>query len=262
MVDHNQTSKDPAKTTPEAFNEFEDARKNQGTGKYPNYWIRKTRSGHVFIFDDSKGSEQITLQHRGGSLIQFMADGAVKHVAHNGLQTIVFGENRITVSGAHDITVKGDASLKVHGNYNATVNGDANFTTKGAFNITSKSMNMAISEQMDVAAGSKMEKIRNSSVTQVHGAIVRTSKYGFTAASIGDAMALGAKTDVGIQSGAQTVIESGGNMSLKSSGQIAQDATNKIYLNSSKAQTVDQVVSMNAVPPPELQPEGSDSAFS
>ena len=247
-----KSRKEDAKTTPKDWGEYDDARKNKQSGQYPNYWVRKTRSGHTLIFDDSQGGEHITLQHRSGSMTQFMPDGAVKHVSHNGQQNIVFGEHRIWVSGAHDISIEGDASIKCKGNYNATVDGDMNFTAKGGFNITAKSMNQTISEQLDIAAGSKMEKIKNSSVTQVHGAITMTSKYGFTAASTGDSMALGAASDVAMKSGGQTVLQSGGQMSMKSGGNIAQDGS-KIYLNSGESKAVADVLNMQDVPAPETQ---------
>jgi hypothetical protein len=247
-----KSRKEDAKKTPKSWGEYDDARKNKKSGQYPNYWVRKTRSGHTLIFDDSDGGEHITLQHRSGSMTQFMPDGAVKHVSHNGNQNIVFGENRIWVSGAQDITVEGDASMKCKGSYNATIDGDANFAVKGGFNITAKSMNQTISEQLDVAAGSKMEKIQNSSVSQVHGAITMTSKHGFTAASTGGSMALGAASDVAMKSGGQTVVQSGGNMSMKSGGNIAQDGS-KIYLNSGESKAVADVLNMQAVPAPSKQ---------
>jgi hypothetical protein len=257
MADREDTSKDDAKKTPPDWGEFEDARKNKKSGKYPNVWTRKTRSGHVLIFDDSEGGEHITLQHRGGPKLQFLSDGAGKLVVHNGMQTIVFGENRIWVSGAQDITVEGDASIKCKGNYNATIDGDANFTAKGAFNITAKSMNQTISENYDIAAGSKMEKIQNSSVSQVHGALTMSSKYGFTAVSTGDAVAIGAATDVAIASASQTVIQSGGQTSIKASGTLAMDSGSQIRIQSGDSKAVGEVLNMKAVPAPAKQPSGT-----
>lgn len=248
MVDRTSSSKDPAKTTPNKWNQVDDARKNSGAGTYPNFWVRKTRSGHSIIMDDSKGAEHITIQHRGGSMIQMMPDGAVQYVSHNGQQNIVFGENRIWVSGAHDITVEGDASIKCKGNYNATVEGDMNFTSKGAFNVTAKSMNQTISDQIDIAAGSKTEKIRNSSVTQVHGQLTMISKYGFTAASTGDSVAIGGAKDVAIKSGGQTVLQSGGQTSVQAGGDLATDATGMTYFQSGKSKSVSEVLNMQQVP--------------
>ena len=78
------SSKDRKDKTPPKWNGPKDARQNKEAGTYPNYWAQRTRAGHVFIMDDSKLGEHITLQHRGGSMIQFMPDGAVQSISHNG----------------------------------------------------------------------------------------------------------------------------------------------------------------------------------
>lgn len=66
MADREQSRKDPLSTTPDEWNQYKDAREGQNSGEYPNYWVRKTRSGHTMIFDDSKGSEHVTIQHQIG----------------------------------------------------------------------------------------------------------------------------------------------------------------------------------------------------
>jgi len=235
------TNNDGGKTPPK-WDGPEDARKKKGAGKYPNYQVRKTRSGHTIIFDDSKDNESVTIQHRGGSMMQFMPDGGVQVVSHNGQYNIVFGENRMKITGASDITVDGDASFKVKGNYNVTCDGDANITTKGDFNLTAKNFNQTVAEHLDVAAGSKTEKVKGSSVSQVHGVAVMTSEQSMTVASTGDSLALGGSADVAIKSGAQTVLEAGGDMSVVSAGTLAHQGT-EVHLNTpGKAKTVKQVL--------------------
>ncbi len=257
MVDRKTSSKDTAKETPKKWDQFEDARKNPKSGKYPNVWTRKTRSGHVLTMDDSEGGEHMTMQHRSGSMLQFLPDGGVMIVSHNGQQQVVLGENRMWVSGAHDITVEGDASIKVKGSYNATVDGDFNVAAKGAFNITAKSMNQVISEQFDLVAGSKTEKINGSSVSQVHGALSMSSKYGFTAVSTGDSVAIGGASEVAIRSGGQTAIQSGGQTSIKAGGSVAMDGS-QIHLNSGESKAVAEVLNMKAAPAASKQP-GSET---
>ena len=105
---------DKRKETPESVQFGGDIRKEEGSGKLGLATVTKTKSGHSFIMDDSEGNESVTLQHRSGSAVQMMPDGAVHITAHNSLYTVVFGENRMTVTGAHDITVKGDCSLRVY----------------------------------------------------------------------------------------------------------------------------------------------------
>jgi len=251
------SSTDDAKKTPKKWSQNKDARKDKKAGQYASHTTWKTRSGHTLIFDDSEGAEAITIQHRGGSAMQFMPDGSVVHTSHNGQQNIVFGENRIWVSGAQDITVEGDASIKCKGNYNATIDGDANFSAKGAFNITAKSMNQTISENFDLAAGSKMEKIKGSSISQVHGALSMKSQYGFTMASTGDGVAIGGATSVALKSGGETAIQSGGQTSIQSGGDFAVDSGSFIELQGGKSKTVAQVNNMKAVPTSTKQPKGT-----
>ena len=131
--------------TPEKWDSPKDAREKGG--EYPNYWVRKTRSGHVLMFDDTKENEHITLQHRSGSMIQLMPDGGFQIVSHNGRYDVTFGENRIKVTGAQDVTVDGDASYKTKGNYTATTYGDPATTIKGKQTGTAKNKSTTIAEQ-------------------------------------------------------------------------------------------------------------------
>ena len=149
-----RSTDDTFSTTPETMNFFKDARDMEGAGKYPNYWTHKTRSGHVFMLDDSKGAEHVTLQHRTGSMIQFMPDGAVQFTSHNGEYNMVFGAKRVKITGAYDITVEKAASLRVEGgDYNVTVpNGSVNYTIGKNFNIIT-------GENFNVHHGKKFEKI-------------------------------------------------------------------------------------------------------
>ena len=71
-----------------------EARVAESTGKYPDYFSWKTRSGHSFQLDDTMGQETVTLQHRSGTAIQMASDGTLTITAHNGRYDIVFGEDR------------------------------------------------------------------------------------------------------------------------------------------------------------------------
>ena len=141
---------------------------------YPNYWIRKTRSGHVFMLDDSKDKEQITLQHRSGSMLQFMPDGAVQSVVNRGRFDTTFGEHRSKVTGATDLTTK-SRSARVEENDNTTVIG--NSTT--AINqhqavIVGKTMAMAAGER--IAFGAQTVGIKGTAVAMEGSKISMKSK--------------------------------------------------------------------------------------
>ena len=135
---------DPKDKTPPKWTGPEDARSKKGAGTYPNYYTMRTRSGHVFTMDDSEENESVTLQHRGGSMVQFMPDGAVHFVSQNGQYNFVFGENRVMITGAYDVTVKGGGSLRVDGDYNTTVMGNHNMTVNGDYNMQARNFNAQV----------------------------------------------------------------------------------------------------------------------
>lgn len=165
------------RATPEKdWNGPKDIRGEKEAGDYPNYWSHKTRSGHSFIMDDSDGKESVTLQHRNGTAVQMMPNGAMHLVSHNGQYNIVFGEHRMTISGAQDITVKGDASMRVYGDYNLTVHGNMNTTITGDYNMTAKNRNQMIRGNMDTIAKNKTEKLAGNKTTTVHGSRADVTK--------------------------------------------------------------------------------------
>jgi hypothetical protein len=168
------------KTTPRKMTFDKDARGMGGGGQYPNYWSHKTRSGHSFIMDDSKGNETITIQHRSGSAIQFRPDGGVHYTTHNGKYEVIFGEDRVTVSGAQDITVKGDASFRVYGNHNVTAQKDYNLTVMGDFNVTAKNMNQSIRGNWDVETKNINHRAEGSGTYNYLGAASITTKGNLT----------------------------------------------------------------------------------
>jgi hypothetical protein len=217
-------STDPADVTPKTITGHIDARHEKESGVDGNHYTRKTRSGHVFTLDDSKGGEHVTLQHRGGSMIQFRPDNSVQFVSHNGQYNFVFGENRIKITGAYDIVVEGDASLKVDGDYNVTVKGDVNLSAGKDFNITAQNFNQKIRGDVDVVGQNRTEKMEGNISQTAKGAQMIASKFGMSIGSSDDALALGGKTQVGIQSGGELMTKSKGKTSILSDDAIAAES--------------------------------------
>lgn len=215
MAEKTQTSQLPRDKTPNSWDSPPDSREKGS--EYPNYWVRKTRSGHVFMLDDTKENEHITLQHRSGTMIQLMPDGGFQIVSHKGRYDVTYGENRIKVTGSQDTTVDGDHSTKVKGNQNSTVYGDQVSSIRGHSVMTAKSENKVIAEHSDSVVGTKTEKINNNATTQTMGSSTSLSKFGMTIGSTEDSLAMGAKNQVGMKSGQQTIMESGGKFSLTGS---------------------------------------------
>jgi len=212
-------NKNPGKETPQKWTSLEDSRNVKQAGQYPNYRIEKTRSGHTMIFDDSKGAESITIQHRGGSAIQFNANGGVQITSHNGLYNVVFGEKRMVVTGAHDITVKGDGSFRVYGNYNKTIHGDINYAATGDFNVTARNLNRNIRGNIDTQAQNETKKLEGSATLQTQGSISHVSEKSAALISRGD------QVHVGGASGANFSVTKEGNMTFNNEkGNIHMEA--------------------------------------
>lgn len=194
------SNENPGKETPEKFTKPAGVGGSEGSGKYPNYWSYKSRSGHSLVFDDSKGEESISLQHRSGSAIQMMPDGALHITAHNSKYTATFGEDRLIISGAHDIVVKGDASLRVYGDYNVTCHKDYNLTVNGNFNMIAKNHNRHVRGNIDTKAKSENKKLEGSSTMTAQGAIAHTAKGSATIASL-DQLHVGGSKGINMQVG-------------------------------------------------------------
>lgn len=251
-----KSSNQPKDKTPSSIDFLKDARTEKGAGTYPNYYTFRTRSGHVLTMDDSEDHESVTLQHRGGSMLQFMPDGAVQFVAQNGQYTVVFGENRIYVTGAQDVIVKGDCSLRVDGDYNATVMGNYNVAVDGDFNLNAKNMNAQIRGDVDLNAKNLNAEVEGSSSITSHGTTTFISDGGLALSSESESIALRAGKDVGLKAaGGAMMIESQGKMSLKSGGNIAADGT-YIDLNSGEADSAVVVIPKSTDPNPKNPNEG------
>lgn len=247
MADESMKSKTPPK-----WNGKKDGRDLPGAMKWPNYTSTRTRSGHTFTLDDSDGAETVTLQHRSGSMVQFLPDGAVQFVSHNGQYTFVFGENRVVITGANDVTIKGDCSMLVQGNYNTTVYGNQNMTVHGDMNITAKNMNTVVRGNMDTSAKNMTTKIEGSTQISTEGVTTIDSDGGLSMSSSSAPVSILGQGDVGIgttgklylHSGGQTNILSDDEIRMTSSGQfsikagggpVAVDGGKEIHLNSGKS---------------------------
>jgi hypothetical protein len=251
MAEKDSASGTDRGTTPEKWDSPPDAREKGG--EYPNYWVRKTRSGHTFMFDDTKENEHITLQHRSGTMIQLMPDGGFQIVSHKGRYDVTFGENRIKVTGAQDTTVDGDVSIKAKKNYNATIYGDKSDTVRGKSVETAKSKSTTIAEQHDQVVGWETKKVNNSSTEQVLGAKTLVSQYGMTVGSKGDSTAIGAQKQLGLKGVTGVAIESDGPINVKTEGgNLNIDAT-RIYLNSGQSQKATELTVMDQAPQPQTE---------
>lgn len=229
-----KSTNNPKETSPDKWDGPKDARTQSGAGKYPYYQTTRTRSGHVITLDDSEENESITIQHRGGSMVQFMPDGAVQFVSQNGQYTFVFGENRVEIHGAYDVTVHGTSTMRVDGDFDTTIMGNHNVTVNGDYNLNAKNFNGQIRGNMDLNAKNMTAQIEGSASISAHGIAAIKGDGGVAIASTSQGVGIKAATDVAIKAGSSAMIQSGGKTSIKAGGDIAADGS-KIQLNSGES---------------------------
>lgn len=222
----------PVGQTPKAWKTPPDARETGG--EYPNYYIKKTSSGHVFMMDDTNGSEHVTLQHRGGSMIQFTPDGKITFIAQNGQYNVVFGENRMLITGAYDVTVEGSGSLSVDKDYDVTVKGNYNMVVHGDMNMTVNNLNQTIRGNMDMTAKDTTMKMEGSTSISSHGITAIGGDAGLALTSTGDSVAMGAAKNVAIKAKVDVMLQSSGATHVKAAGAMNLQTSAKLSLKGSK----------------------------
>lgn len=237
------TAKRPADKTPPKYDMPDDARALEGSGQYSCHWVRKTRSGHILKFDDSKDHECITIQHRSGAMIQFMPDGAVQYVSHNGQQNIVFGENSILVTGAQDTTVRKDSSTVVHGEVNTTVHGAMHTAVGKAMVTVAESNSAQFTKHNDVKSESQATKVTKNGSAEYGGSFTMTSDGGMSLAANESGLTLYGKTGCGFQGDSGVCMQSQAAVNVIGLGGVNIDGFGgEIRLNSGSAKSVAQVV--------------------
>jgi hypothetical protein len=238
-----ETSSEQRDKTPVSWNGPDDARNDET--EFPNYDVEKTRSGHNIVYNDTKGKESMTWQHRTGSMLQFLPDGAIQLVAHKGQYNMVFGESRTKITGAQDTTVDGDVSIKAKKDYNSTVYGNQTSSIKGESTISAKTENKTIAEQAHMAAGEMTTKTRSGFSVQAGGGAVMVSKGGMAIGSTSDAVAIGGAGGIGMKSGKGISFESQGQMSISTQGNMVAIDGAVIHINSGKSQPASSETNMS-----------------
>lgn len=211
--------------TPESWDGPEDARTLPGAGKYPNYYSHKTRSGHVIMMDDSDGAEHVTIQHRGGTMIQIGPTGTLNITSHDGQYNIVFGENRMLVTGAHDISVQGDASLRVDGDYDVHVNGNISFNAQGDLNMSAKNVNTVARGNIDTQGKNRSEKIEGSIRQEAQGGQTIQAATGMTIGVTSGNLAI-------FSLGLMSIVSKTGNLLMKAAGVLGLKSTSTVGIES------------------------------
>ena len=104
--------------------------------EYPYNHVRESESGHVEEFDDTPGSERISLWHKAGTFDEVAPDGTKVTKVVKDRYSITAGDDRVLIKGNCYITVQGNASLYILGNSEIEVEGNVKETIHGNYEMT------------------------------------------------------------------------------------------------------------------------------
>lgn len=212
-------------------------------GVYPYSKVYESESGHLMIFDDSPGYENVSLYHRKGSFIDFDANGTAVHkivgdgyviMDRNGFITIE-GQCAVHIGGNANIMVEGNTDLQVNGrttaNFHSTVDigcaADVNWAVGGNFNLT------VGGDCSTVISGKNTSTITGASSTYVTGEIQIDGGAGFAIQSV-NATTIKTPATINLNSGGEfsvkadsaIKIQSASVVNVKSGGTIKLDGSN------------------------------------
>jgi hypothetical protein len=221
--------------TPQSHDESKDTNKE---GHNHNYFLWQTRSGNIPLrIDDTKGNESISVEHRSGSKMSFLADGSTKFVSQYGRVDVTYGQHRSIVTGAHDATYRGQSSRRTMGDHRETNENNVESVTNGkAVVAVGESYNMTVGEGFDLAAEKVTMKAGEGLTFEGgNGPISVTGKGGVGLLSTGSSVLIGSKTDsVGIKAAA-TVAVQGDEVHVTGGGATLVMKGGKVYINSGSA---------------------------
>lgn len=95
----------------EIESEGDEVRDEQKRTIYPYNKVFQTESGHFVEFDDTYGSERISINHRLGSFVEFHPTGDVVHKVAGDLHYSVIRDKHVHVNGYAEVTI--DKALKI-----------------------------------------------------------------------------------------------------------------------------------------------------
>lgn len=199
-------------------------------GMYPYSKVYETESGHLMVFDDSPGHENISFYHRKGSFIDIDANGTVVHKIVGDGYLILDRNGFITIEGQCNIRVGGSANVLVEGSADIEVNGATTAMFHSNVDIgCAADVNWAIGGDLKLDVGGNVTTTIGGNATTVIGG---TSFYQATGA-------------MKIDSGTSIMCQAKENVSLKTAGAINFNSTGEFNLKSDSAIKLQTSSTMN-----------------
>lgn len=153
---------------------------------YPYNQSMETESGHSLEFDDTVGSERITIAHRSGSFAEWYPTGSkVEEVVKNNYK-IVMSDDHIHIMGHAFVTVDSDVYIRANGNVfvecgndlDMRVSGTMNLSVKEGLNIKAQSLNVDIAEDSALVTGGGQFFTASGDINNKAGGNIQSSAGG------------------------------------------------------------------------------------
>ena len=180
----------------------------QNSSDYTEASVKRTKSGHVLIFDDAGGEERIILKHRNGTGIEMRQDGTIIMRAENNVITSVGGSSVFMIEGDLKVSCKnievdatGDLDMRVSGDYNLTVGGDKKETITGSVveTISKNKASTVSGNESDIILGTRTNTTLGNNNNIIKGNYDNTVGGDYEMSGKGKALVT-SMTNVGISS--------------------------------------------------------------
>ena len=175
---------------------------------YGDVSVRKTKSGHLMIFDDTNGNESIMIKHRDGSGFCLQSDGTMVMSTKNNRVTQVGGTDALLIEGDLKISCQ-NLEIDATGDFDLAVGGDYNLTVAG--------------EKKETVLGSSREDITGNKGSKVQGSRSDTTVKDRTTTVLGKDTNI-IKGDVNFSIGGHFDLGATGYSKITSEAQIAYSA--------------------------------------
>lgn len=198
---------------------------------YPHNRVTETPNGLVEEIDDTPGNQRFHRYHPSGTYEETNANGSqVRKIVGDSFEIIenngyifIRGRASVTIENTCSILILGDANLEVNGKLTAMVKNDISLTASGSMNLNvGENLNIKAEEitlestkfnQTTVGA----QKIKSRSISQE----IETNLD----VKVGENYKIGT-TEFNLTTSGENKQTSGGDISLKSSGNFKASATN------------------------------------
>jgi hypothetical protein len=169
--------------------------------KYPDNFVKETKSGHIIEIDDTEDAERIHVYHKSGTYIEIDKNGRMVTKTKSNNFTIIEGDDAllvdgkmdITVSGSHTFLVMGNADIQIEGNVVANIGNDLTANVSGKTEISGK-------EDIRLRSEGSLYLEAKGNIHTYAGGFMKTSAEGTVDIKSGSSMKIGSSSSMDINS--------------------------------------------------------------